>query len=286
MGKNPNRAAAAARAAEMRAVAARKEKQRKQMITAVVAVAVVIIAVVVGMVIANRPREAAPIASGPAGTALAKLTKLPAATLDSAPAPAAGHVPQKLSGGTALTKDGKPEVLYVGAEYCPYCAMERWALVGAMSRFGTFQGLKPTTSASNESIPDIPTWSFFGSSYTSDYLAFQAVETQDREFKPLQPLEGDIKTLFEKFNPQGGIPWISFGGTHATSGATVDAEIFRDATYDTLIAGVLDPKSQIGQSIDPAINVITAQLCTLTKGQPADVCTSKAVSGAAPLLAK
>src|SRR5438552_15983758 len=25
-----------------------------------------------------------------------------------------------------LTADGKPLVLYVGAEYCPYCASERW----------------------------------------------------------------------------------------------------------------------------------------------------------------
>src|SRR5690348_15801045 len=27
----------------------------------------------------------------------------------------------------ALTADGKPRVLYVGAEYCPYCAAQRWA---------------------------------------------------------------------------------------------------------------------------------------------------------------
>jgi thiol-disulfide isomerase/thioredoxin len=270
----------------MRAEVARKEKQRKQMITAAVAVIVVVIAVVVGVVIANRPREATPVAGAAATTALSKLTKLPAATLDTAAAPTPERAPSKLDGGTPLTKDGKPKVLYVGAEFCPYCAMERWPLIAALSRFGTFEGLKATTSATNESIPDIPTWSFVGSTYKSDYVAFEAVETQTRDFKPLQTLEGENKSLFEKHNPGGGIPWVTFGGTHATSGASVNAEVFRGATYDSLIAGIQDPKSQVGQTIDPAINLLTAQICTLTNNQPADVCSSKGVTGASALLAK
>jgi hypothetical protein len=28
--------------------------------------------------------------------------------------------------GPPLTRSGKPEVLYVAAEYCPYCAMVNW----------------------------------------------------------------------------------------------------------------------------------------------------------------
>jgi hypothetical protein len=270
----------------MRAQAARQEKQRKQLITAVVAVVVVIIAVVLGVVIANRPREAAPAAGASATAALSKLVALPAATLDNAAAPDPARVPQKLQGGTPLTQDGKPKVLYVGAEFCPFCAMERWALIGALARFGTFEGLTATTSATNESIPDIPTWSFVGSTFKSDYVSFEAVETQTRDFKPLQTLEGDNKALFEKHNPGGGIPWVTFGGTHATSGASVDAEVFRDATYDSLIAGIQDPNSAVARTIDPAINLLTAQICSLTQGQPTDVCTSKGVMAATPLLAK
>jgi hypothetical protein len=270
----------------MRAEAARKERQRKQLITASVAVIVVIIAVVIGLVIANQPKTPAPAADASATTALTKLTSLPATTLDNAAAPNPARVPQKLEGGTALTADGKPKVLYIGAEYCPFCAMERWALIGALSRFGTFEGLKATTSATNESIPDIPTWSFVGSTYKSDYLAFEGVETQTREFKPLQTLEGDNKTLFAKFNPQGSIPWITYGGLYATTGATVESGIFDGATYDQLIAGISDPASEIGTSINPAINVMTAQICSLTSGQPSDVCTSKGVMTATPLLRK
>ncbi|MGH3230700.1 MAG: DUF929 family protein [Streptosporangiaceae bacterium] len=38
--------------------------------------------------------------------------------------------------GSALRADGKPEVFYVGYEFCPYCATQSWALIVALSRFG------------------------------------------------------------------------------------------------------------------------------------------------------
>jgi hypothetical protein len=281
-----SRAETAARAAKMRAEAARKERQRRQVIAAVVAVIVVVIAVAVGVVIANQPKSTPAATASGADAALTKLTALPTATLDAAPAPTAQQAPAKLDGATPLTQDGKPKVLYIGAEYCPFCAMERWALIGAMSRFGTFSGLTPTTSSSTDVHPDTPTWSFKDATYTSDVLAFEAVETQDREGKPLQTLDGENAQLFQKYNPGGGIPWITYGGTNATSGATVDANAFEGKTYDQIIAGIEDPTSEIGKTVDPAITMITAQLCQLTNGQPSDVCTSKAVMAATPLLKK
>ena len=284
-----SRAEAAAKAAQMRAEAARKDRQRKQVIAAVVAVVVVIAAVVIGAVIANRP-QSAPAAGGSGSTsasadaALAKLVALPQATLDASPAPNPNQAPAKLDGGTELTQDGKPKVLYVGAEYCPFCAMERWPLIGALSKFGTFSGLKPTTSSSDDVYADTPTWTFAGSSYTSDVLAFEAVETADREKQPLETLEGDNAAIFQKFNPEGGIPWTTYGGTHATNGATVDATLFEGKTYDEIIAGIEDPTSDIGKSVNPAMTMITAQLCQLTGGQPSNVCTSQSVMAASVLL--
>jgi hypothetical protein len=283
-----SRAEAAAKAAQMRAEAARKDRQRKQVIAAVVAVVVVIGAVVIGAVVAGRPPS--PVAGGSGSTsasadaALAKLVALPQATLDASPAPNPNQAPAKLDGGTALTQEGKPKVLYVGAEYCPFCAMERWPLIGALSKFGTFSGLKPTTSSSDDVHPDTPTWTFAGSTYTSDVLTFEAVETADREQKPLEPLEGENAAIFQKFNPSGGIPWITYGGTHATNGATVDANVLDGKTYDEIIAGIEDPSSDIGKSVNPAMTMITAQLCELTGGKPTNVCTSQAVRSASVLL--
>ncbi|MGO4596076.1 DUF929 family protein [Terrabacter sp. 2RAF25] len=280
-----NRAETAARAAKLRAEAARKDRQRTQVIAASVAVVVVVIAVVLGVVISNRPKDAPAASAGGAGaTALATLQKLPATLFDKAPSPSPSQAPAKLQGGTALTQDGKPKVLYIGAEYCPFCAMERWALIGALSRFGTFSGITQTTSSSTDVHPDTPTFSFKDATFTSNVVAFQAIETQDREGKPLQTLDGDNLALFQKFNPGGGIPWITYGGTTATDGATVDANAFEGKTYDQIIAGIQDPTSDIGKTVTPAINMITAQICTQTKGQPANVCTSQGVQSASVLL--
>ena len=35
--------------------------------------------------------------------------------------------------------NGHPEFFYVGGEFCPYCGAERWAMINALSRFGTFR---------------------------------------------------------------------------------------------------------------------------------------------------
>jgi hypothetical protein len=55
------------------------------------------------------------------------------------------HVP--VSATDAVAGGGKPEVLYIGAEYCPYCGTERWSMIVALSRFGTFRGLKEIRSS-------------------------------------------------------------------------------------------------------------------------------------------
>ena len=55
----------------------------------------------------------------------------------------------------------------MGAEYCPYCAAERWAMAVALSRFGTFSDLRLIHSSSADIYPNTPTLSFYRSSYAS-----------------------------------------------------------------------------------------------------------------------
>ena len=84
--------------------------------------------------------------------------------------------PPSAISGTPLTAGGKPEMLYIGAEYCPYCAFERWGMIVALSRFGSFSGLSTVHSSSTDQFPNTPTWTFYKSSYTSKYLTFTTVE--------------------------------------------------------------------------------------------------------------
>lgn len=285
MGKS-NRAEVAARAAEMRAAQARKERQQKQMIAAAVAVIVVIIAVAVGVVIANNNDGQAATASDTAF--IPKLTSIPAAAFDAAGAPAeANSVPQKVQGGEVLEEDGKPRMVYVGAEFCPYCASERWAMVAALSRFGTFEGLTPTRSALNDG--NIPTVTFIDATYTSDYLSFEAWETRDRDGQPLQQLPEDVEALFTQHNPEGGIPW-TFYGTHELPGSGIPLQPLLEHTGDDgwneIVTQMQTGTSEVGKSIDAGANMIAAQVCELTGGQPADVCTSPGVTAAAALVQK
>ena len=130
--------------------AARRSEQRRRILIAWGAV-VVVLAVVLALVIVklnNKPTVAAASSSanGPTGSALTSLvnttTSVPASTLNAVGAGTFNGKVQTITGNPApLTSGGKPELLYIGAEYCPYCAANRWAMIVALSRFGTFSGL-------------------------------------------------------------------------------------------------------------------------------------------------
>jgi hypothetical protein len=105
----------------------------------------------------------------------------------------------------ALTTGGKPEVLYIGAEYCPYCAAERWAVVVALSRFGAFSGLGETASSPSDVFPNTSTLTFHGASYASNYLTFTGKEIQGNQvvngkYAPLDTLSSAQQALFDKYD--------------------------------------------------------------------------------------
>ena len=147
----------------------------------------IVLAFVVVKLNSKAPSGTSP--NGPTGAALASVvsnvTSVPASTLDTV-GTGSGSVTAKPTtiSGAALTANGKPEMLYMGAEYCPYCAAERWAMIVALSRFGTFSGLATVHSAAAngagtaEPYPNTPTWTFLHATYTSKYLTFTTVEEQ------------------------------------------------------------------------------------------------------------
>ena len=49
-------------------------------------------------------------------------------------------------------------MLYIGAEFCPICATQRWPMTVALSHFGTFSNLQQTHSAVSDG--NIPTLSY------------------------------------------------------------------------------------------------------------------------------
>ena len=66
-----------------------------------------------------------------------------------------------ITGETPLEKNNLPRIIYVGADFCPFCAAERWALVIALSKFGTFNVLHYMTSSASDVYPSTPTFTFY-----------------------------------------------------------------------------------------------------------------------------
>ncbi|HUC14208.1 MAG TPA: DUF929 family protein, partial [Acidimicrobiales bacterium] len=182
-----------------RSSARRAVQQRRQrnLYTAygAVAVVIVVIAVIVAINLAGGSKPKATkngvvVGTFPLTTALFdQVANVPAKDLIKAAEaePSNTQPPIKLPAANAeLLLGGKPEILYIGAEFCPFCGAERWALVMALSKFGTFHNVMGTTSSSTDVNPSTPTFSFYKSTYTSPYLSFVPVETETNTKATLQ----------------------------------------------------------------------------------------------------
>jgi hypothetical protein len=200
---------------------------------------------------------------------------------------ATSNLPKKVS-APALTSNGKPRVLYVGAEYCPYCATERWAMIAAFSKFGTFTGIKETHSSSTDVYPNTQTFSFYKSSYSSPYIEFDTVETysnvaQGTGYVPLQSPTSEEQALMNKYDAPpyqssaGGIPFIDFGGKYLISGVTYSPAVLQGKTYSQIADALSDPNSAIAKGAIGAANAMIAAICSITNNQPSNVCSSSTI---------
>ncbi|HEX3946349.1 MAG TPA: DUF929 family protein [Acidimicrobiales bacterium] len=132
---------------------------------------------------------------------------------------------------TRSTDQGRPAVVYVGGEFCPYCAVQRWALVVALSRFGTFADLGRVISSSSTDIyPDLQSWSFHGSTYSSPYLTFDLAEIYSDTANPatgvaegytsldaLSPLQAQAFDTYDAPHTPAVVPAASPSWTSATA---------------------------------------------------------------------
>ncbi len=253
-----------------------------------VAAPVLAVVLVIGGFVTIRANQS-PAATGapsvPAGASLdAALKSIPAATFD-AVSTGLGVKQLAAATGAPLVADGKPRVLYVGAESCPYCAAERWAMVAALSRFGTFGNLGVTRSSATDAHPNTATLSFHGSTYLSDLLSFTGVElttnvakTGGGGYTPLDTLTAADKQTDAALNKDGFIPFVDFGNQHVITGVSYDVSVLEGLNQTQIVAAMYDPRSELSRRVLGTANMMTASLCQLTHGQPAEVCTSPAVT--------
>lgn len=292
-----NQAAASARA-RLVAEQERAARRRRSLILVVLPLAVVLVAV--GVLVAVRLFGSRTHTAGPAAVAgedavISKVVSVPASVLDVIGVGSAS--PPKPISGPPLIDNGLPRVLYVGAEYCPYCAAERWAMVVALSRFGTFKGLGQTASAADIELPNTPTLSFHGSSFTSSTVSFTGVETEsnqvvDGQRAALDTLSATDQQTFSTYDrppyvdsaSAGSIPFVDIGGRYLISGASFSPKVLQHKTHLEVATALSDPNSDIAKGVDGTANLITAAICASTNQAPAPVCGAAGVQAAAKQL--
>ncbi len=145
---------------------------------------------------------------------LSRLQSIPLKTLMSAPAGGLDVFPGGIK-DPRLTSGEKPELLFIGAEFCPVCATERWAMYVALSKFGTFVP-QPGEIHSALRDGDIQTLTFYKSKFASPYLTFMPVETTTNEpdgdyYVSLQNPTATQLRLWKSHTGET-FPWLDFGG--------------------------------------------------------------------------
>jgi hypothetical protein len=282
MGKGDRNRAQSARAriAAQQAAAQQAERRRRMLIIggAVGLVLVIVIALIVGKSLLTSAKQAgtgalpASVASDVTTVPVSTLTKVGTGAL-AAPA----GLPLKTISDTALTSQGKPQMLYIGAEFCPYCAAMRWSMAVALSRFGTFGPLTGIHSSSTDVDPNTATLTFYKQQYTSPYLTFTPVENQTVTRARLQATSKVQLALWTKYDStsQGvSYPFIDFANKVVITGPLYDPAVLKGLTWSQIASQLKDPTSQVAMNVNGAANYVTAAICKMTSNKPASVCAA------------
>jgi len=277
-----------AKLAAQQAAARRAEARRRMLIAggivAAAAVLVVVIVVAAGRTPASSPGRSSPAVAEPA--VAREISTVSAATLNAIGKGTAAGL-QPLTGTSELMQDGKPEVVYIGGEFCPYCAAERWVIAAALARFGTLSGLRFIHSSATDIYPDTPTLTFEKSSYTSRYISFAPVEWYGEADDPNTPLRhvylqhptAEQEALFSKY--AAGIPFLDIASRYLLPGVPYAPSALAGLSWAQVAADMHNPGSPVAKDIDGAVNIMSAAICRVTDGQPGGVCRSAGVTSAA-----
>ena len=268
-------------------------------------VLIIVIVLVVVKLTGTSNNSSSAVSSGPVpATVLQEVTHIPTSVYDSVGVSSptvAVTAPKAVSGVKPLTIDTKPGVFYMGGEFCPYCAAERWAMVASFSRFGSFSDLQTMESSSSDVYPSTQTFTFAQAKLASQYMTLVTREyysnqenTAGTGYKILQPLSPQEHSLVGKLDSakytgssstsSGSIPFITIGNKYLISGASFSPSILQGLTREQIAGNLTTTKDPATRAIIATSNYMSAGVCDITGQKPASVCKSSGVTAAAKAL--
>jgi hypothetical protein len=256
---------AAQRAAQQRAQA------RRRWLVSVAAVGAVL-AIVVGFVAVKLTSGAAAAASeSPAPqNVVSQVTTVPAAVLARVRGGGTVTPLQTVKApGPVLSIAGKPAIVFVSEESCPFCAAERWPLAVALSHFGTWSHLGATRSSATDVFPNTATLSFRTASYHSHRLTLRTTELTDNRghrLQPLTPLDTtlihgyDVPPYVNSADQSGAVPFLDIGNRYILAGAQYNPQTLAGLSQPQIASQLANPASPVAKAIDGSANVIIAAI--------------------------
>jgi Domain of unknown function (DUF929) len=198
--------------------------------------------------------------------------------------------PPSATGNTALWQSPaagagvRPVVFFYGAEFAPYAAAERWPVVVALSRFGTFSALGLMQSAASVGFSDTPTFTFWQVGYSSIWVDLQEVE----RYSSLNPTGGGFMPLQDPTARQAAsvavydsstmtFPLLDIANHYVLVGSSFTPSLLSGLSQSQVAADLLIPASPVAQAILSSANEITAAICSVTGERPAAVCNAHGV---------
>jgi hypothetical protein len=183
--------------------------------------------------------------------------------------------------GQPFMSGTKPVIVYIGADYCPYCAFQRWPLVMALMRFGNFSSLDYMLSSSTDVFPNSATFTFYGSKYTSNYVVFQGYEQEDRYQNHLATVPSNYTAVFQQYG--AAYPFLDIANKYVVSGSFFFPDQLTGRDW-TQVAQLLSSNNIASSQIITATNAITAAICKVTPSAPSSVCGNGPISALTTLL--
>lgn len=179
----------------------------------------------------------------------------------------------------------RPVVFFYGAEFAPYAAAERWPVIVALSRFGTFGSLGLMESSSSVAFSDTPTFTFWQANYSSVWVDLQMVEHYSSldplgiGYMPLQsPTPRQAASVAVYDTSTMTFPLLDVANHYVLVGSSYSPSVLEGQSQSQIASDLAIPASPVTQAILASANEITAAVCTVTGQRPAAVCSARGVA--------
>jgi hypothetical protein len=270
---------------------------RRYMALGLVVVAIVLVAGLIAIrhdTTPNQPTNAETFSPAPQSL-VQSVTQIPNAVFNAVgvTSPTGPATPPAVTNTTAVWQASThqvvalPVVFFYGAEFAPYAAAERWPVIVALARFGTFSQLGLMQTSGTVAFSDLSTFTFSHTTYSSIWVDLQTIERYSDQdltgagYSSLQhPDARQASAVSDYDSSNETFPLLDIANRYTLVGSSFTPSVLANMTQAQIAAALSYPDSPVTQAVIASANEITAAICTVTGQRPTAVCDGRGVLAA------